>query len=281
MKRIIFTLAVLMLASPALAAVDITCVNDVTDCNKVTVYYDATGEDPCLVRAFAIDIVADNDVNITDVCDLSNAAYWVHPGSIVIVDGAVTNEGSVVCEPDVGPAGQTGTPDTNWITIEMASLYAATDPCHPTAPPNQGALVSFYVNGSCRITISENTVRGGVVMEDPDASPTVNLTGCAVPSSCFGWVYPDCWGYTGTTYQTQCHGDGDGSNFVDTDDWPDFRDGFGKYHPHADYQAHVCADYNRDGGIDTSDWPEFRDNFGKTPASDCPHGDHNYIYGGP
>jgi hypothetical protein len=269
MKRIIFTFAVLMLASPALAAVDIWCANSPGDePNVLTVYYDATGEDPDLVRAFALDIVADNDVNITDVCDLSTY-YWVHPGSIVIVDGVVTNEGSIVCEPDVGPAGQTGTPDTNWITVEMASLYAATDPCHPTAPPNQGELLKFTVNGNCCITLSENTVRGGVVMEDPDADPTANFTGVCVETC---W-YPECW-----DCPRQCHGDADCSGFVDTSDWPTFRDGFGHYYPDQWYIANACSDYNRDGGIDTTDWPQFRDYFGKSPPADCIPGDINHIF---
>ena len=39
----------------------------------------------------------------------------------------------------------------------------------------------------------------------------------------------------------------------------------------------LCVD--RDGDIDTVDWPEFRDNFGKAPAADCLPGDLHQIYG--
>ncbi|MHC4456648.1 MAG: hypothetical protein ACYS0I_06065 [Planctomycetota bacterium] len=269
MKRIIFTLAVLILASPALAAVDIWCANSPSDDpNVLTVYYDATGEDPCLVRAFAIDIVADNDVNILDVCDLSTD-YWVHPGSIVIVDGEVTNEGSLVCEPDVGPPGQTGTPDTNWITIEMASLYAATDPCHPTAPPNQGELLKFTVNGNCCITLSENTVRGGVVMEDPDASPTVNLTGVCVVVDCW---YPECWDWPGQCLCDIVGPDGD----VDTDDFLAIKRCFGSVKGSPDYNP--CADCDRDGDCDTDDFLVFKPNFGATGQTGCTPGDLNGVY---
>lgn len=54
----------------------------------------------------------------------------------------------------------------------------------------------------------------------------------------YWWPYPDCWDYA-----TQCHGD-----------------------------------YDADNDVDTVDWPHFRDNFGRTPASDCLPGDINYIF---
>ena len=76
---------------------------------------------------------------------------------------------------------------------------------------------------------------------------------------------PACW-----EYDTQCHGDADGDDDVDTVDWPVFRDAFGYAYPAVAY--HPCADLDRDGDVDTADWPEFRDNFGYTAAPDCTPG---------
>jgi len=73
-------------------------------------------------------------------------------------------------------------------------------------------------------------------------------------------VIPPCW-----YYPTQCHGDANGDGFVDTDDWPYFRDFFQQAWP--DYDPH--ADFNRNGTIDTDDWPAFRDNFQTAPQPDC------------
>ncbi len=75
---------------------------------------------------------------------------------------------------------------------------------------------------------------------------------------------PACWNFA-----TQCHGDVDGNGFVDTSDWPTYRDGFGKCSPDAGYQANICADFNRDGCINTNDWPMFRDNFNSNVPADC------------
>jgi hypothetical protein len=83
--------------------------------------------------------------------------------------------------------------------------------------------------------------------------------------------YPTCW-----DAGTQCHGDCDGDNDVDTIDWPYFRDGFAK--TGATYLANSCADFDHDGDIDTIDWPEFRDHFAKAVPTGCAGGDPLGIY---
>ena len=90
----------------------------------------------------------------------------------------------------------------------------------------------------------------------------------------YWWLYPDCWDYA-----TQCHGDCDGDDYVDTVDWPTFRDGFSSSYPEPRYVLFSCADHDRDGDIDTIDWPHFRDNFGEIPEADCMPGDMNYVFG--
>ena len=161
MRKIIIALAIVMLAAPAMAGnqVDITC----TDVNGiVTVSYDTTGGDPNLVRAFGLDITVDAG-KISGLWDV-NPKYNIHPGSIDINDatGAIDNAGSAVCDPCQYPGVTQPGLGTQGITVEMASLYVGA----PNAPADQGVLFKLGLCWTCNITISENTARGGVVMED-------------------------------------------------------------------------------------------------------------------
>ena len=79
MKKILLTLAVLMLASPAWAVVDITAV---VDGNKVAISYDARTEAE-LPRAFSLNIQLDDGASIVDVIDV-NPDFPIHPGTISI-----------------------------------------------------------------------------------------------------------------------------------------------------------------------------------------------------
>jgi len=75
---------------------------------------------------------------------------------------------------------------------------------------------------------------------------------------------PTCWGCA-----TQCHGDADCDGFVDTADWPPYRDGYGHSYPEQEYLDNVCGDFTRDGTIDNTDWAEYRDNYGTSPPANC------------
>ena len=174
MRKIVLLVAVLMLATPAMAAVTISCTSDA---NEVTVTFDndeATGK----VRAFALNITVDNDANIYDACSF-HPEYYIYPGSIDVNEnnGKVEGWGSPICDPCVYPGtGTLGGTGTGGMTVEMGSLYAGDDPCHPTAPSQTNQiLVKFYVDKNCWVSIAENAARGGVVMEDPDADPNANL----------------------------------------------------------------------------------------------------------
>lgn len=79
MRKIIFVLATLMFAAPALAGVTI-CTQ--TSGNEVTLTYDASAEAE-LVRAFALDITVQG-ATITAVKN-PNPSYDIYPGSIVIM----------------------------------------------------------------------------------------------------------------------------------------------------------------------------------------------------
>jgi hypothetical protein len=279
MKKIILTLAVLILAAPALGSIDITCDCN-TDTNEVTVTVaDSESGRP---RAFALDFTASNDANIVpgSISGL-NAGYGIYPGQIDInaITGEVDDYGSAVC--DSGYPGTLGGLGTPGMTIEMGSLYDG----EVNAPDANGVLLKFVVDVNTAIgadvNIVANAIRGGaVVMEDPDASPTVNLTGCSFITECYtgpnygDWVdveKPDCWcvSYTGPhgvqDYRRQCHGDacgdkqGRGNNWVATNDLNVLLDAWNK--DYATIQgvtrsvlvggyAHdillVCADFNHD-----------------------------------
>jgi len=167
MKKIIFVLATLMFAAPAVAGVTI-CTQK--SGNEVTLTYDASGEAE-LVRAFALDITVDG-ATITSVKN-PNPSYNIYPGSIEINPdtGQITNEGTPVA--DAGQYdGTLGGLGTNGVTIEMGSLYADGE----TPPAKTGNIITLVLSGPGTVNITENVIRGGVVMEDPDVPS--NFTVC-------------------------------------------------------------------------------------------------------
>lgn len=176
MKKIIFVLAVLVLAVPVFARVDITCAQ-VPDEPNVIVSFNNTEGQP--VRAFALNITVSGGATIVAVESL-NSDYYVYPGSIEIDDGEVQENGwgSPVCNPGDYDDTLPGL-DSNGVTIEMASLYAATDPEHSSAPADSGPLVKLTLDGGSAvcITIEGNVLRGKVVLEDA-TSVEPNAPGC-------------------------------------------------------------------------------------------------------
>jgi len=269
MKKIIFTLVVLMLAAPAWADVDIWCTSDG---NEVTIHFDATTE-VNYVRAFALDIKLDKDVNIIDVNDEVNSDYWVFPGSYP--GGTAVGDWEIYD----GTLGE----EPNQMTIEMGSLYAEDDPDDHNEPPvRSGQLLKFKVDcaayaGTVNVSIAENVIRAGpVVMENPDedVSGRVNITAdCSVEceSAC---EYPACWDWLG-----QCHGDTVGDDLVIAlGDFQDFKAAFGAVKD-VDLNYDPCADYNRTGDITLGDFQTFKDAFAAgSVAGDCPQGDINGVY---
>ena len=176
MKRMIVLFAVLLMAAPAMAAVLIDAVDEGGGVVAISFTNDeATGK----VRAIALDITTDSGAIIVDVNDI-NTEYNIHPGSIEIDygdpwvsgDGEIVDYGSAVCDSfypgTKGGIGSTG--DEAGVTIEMASLYVG-----EVNEPNQSGLICrVYVNADCTLTVSENVIRGGIVMEDPMAASDPN-----------------------------------------------------------------------------------------------------------
>jgi hypothetical protein len=248
MKKVMFVLVALLMASPALADVQITCEAD-GDGNNV-ISFDASTE-PNLVRAFALDITVD-DGNITKV-ECLDPNYYVYPGSIEISGGDVDSWGSCLC---------TAVP-ANSVTIEMASLYQkGVEP----APGKSGDLVRVSYDAGATMVITLNDLRGGVVMENPYEQPTVDIGDCAC-------VVPACW-----SYLTQCHGDSDNTGDVKGSDFLALKDSWYKvYGEHAEYDP--CADFDRNGEVKGSDFLTLKNNWYQTVTPNCPTGDLNNIYG--
>lgn len=210
MRKLCFLLTALLLAAPALAAVNISC-QQVGTTTEVEISYDSTGSLP---RAFALDVTVDTGT-ITAISDVSSD-FWVYPGTIQISDGAIADEGEPVAPSD-DPCALGGL-GTSGITLEMGSLYSADDPEHTTAPASSGKLLSITVSAvPCTLTISGNGARGNVVLEDTAAADTNLPVVCELEDEpeCYEgrpdyaeWAAagkPTCW-----CYPRQCHGDADG-----------------------------------------------------------------------
>jgi len=283
MKKLCMLLAVVVAASPALAAVRIVAE---PNGKTVAIKYATDGEK---VRAFALDITVSKGKILT-ISDFirgeSTAAkpgYGIFPANFAryITVNADTgevakwdvNDYTPVADPcDSGALGGLG---TGGITIEMGALYFPTEDNSPNAPPNSGTLFNLTVSEEATVTVALNEIRGGVVLTDPEKPATVVLSQAtavvaggdvaAVSASDYAeWVAvgkPACW-----AYPRQCHGDADGlavagktgTYYVGTDDlnilinaWqvkePPFGPGV------ASIENGICADFGHDkeGGNET------------------------------
>jgi len=165
MKRMILVLAVLALVVPAIATVEIQLIPTLTGFD---VAYDASTESG-LVRAFALTVEIDGGATIDSVTPAKVGesteavpGYGIFPGSITIVGDEVTDDGTPVAS---------SLPATS-VILEMGSLYVG----EPNAPDTAGILCSVVVTGSGTVTVAEEALRGGVVMENPSAAPDVDVT---------------------------------------------------------------------------------------------------------
>jgi len=264
MKRSLVFIMALLLATPALGAVIITCSDEGNGVLKIG--YDASGESE-LVRAFALDITLDAGATFAAIDGNSYSegqgeVYGIFPGSIDLTDLNSPVWGTPIA-PSTDP-GASGTGlGTNRVIIEMGSLYEP----NLTGPPTSDAqLCQFQLNltADCNVTIVAEVTRGGVVLED-GSTASISSSGCLVAA---GGDWPPCW-----DNETICHGDGSGNGTVGTEDFGPFRDGFLASHPDQRYIDNACGDFSRNGTIGTEDFGPFRDNFLKPVPADCPKGD--------
>ena len=219
MKKIILIMALLLIAAPAMATVTITCAPaawNTPDYGRgvVTVSYVATAND---VRGFAFDVNAfDSAVGsrkfATDVAVIPSVTrldpnYFIHPRTTRLKDPGATirTAGVIACtKPTYNESGVLKFPDTLWgintdgVTTEQASLYeggngTALSPGGAGAG-SSGDLFKLTVDANCTIEIRENSIRGGVVMEDPDESPALVNAGGILTTTPVALI---CWGDIG------------------------------------------------------------------------------------
>jgi hypothetical protein len=261
MKKFALALMVLAITVPASATVVLTsAVGAGADANLVTISYNCNAGEK--VRAFALDVNAGGKLLVGSAQAVSTE-YYVYPGSIQF---AVTGGGETYIS-------DLGTPMANQTVaggvVEMASLYAASDPNHTSAPPSSGGLVKFRINcppGPVTVKITLNTQRGGVVLEDPNVIPTVTLPADLVvcPSGT-----PPCWSCPG-----QPLGDTNGSGTINATDYFNFKKSYGTgsaTHPHGTGagQYNCCCDFNKDLKVNATDYFTFKKNYGKTGLGTC------------
>jgi hypothetical protein len=283
MRKILLTLVVLLLATPAWA--DVVISAEQTDDCIVTVSFDASTETN-LVRAISLDIKLDNDANIVSATGV-NADYYVYPGTIQIdAAGNVTNPGTAVAEYGDLPSDTLPGLDSNGITIEMASLYAPVGPTSPNAPDTSGALLQFEVDADCTVTITANVSRAGakgVVMEDPDEDPTVVLpdplavtcgvvcmnVGDTIGDITITQAIVDLWVSIGSPIEWCCEsnskGDANLDEFTNPSDVVPIINALGE----ATNATNYLADLNRDGFINPSDVVLIINNLG-AEVGPCP-----------
>lgn len=197
MKKMLFMLMVLLIASPAFAGVTITCNQPTPGNGRVDINYSV--DDANLVRAFALNVQV--SAGTISAVNNVNAKYRIYPGSIVISGGVVTNWGTPVAS-GTGALGGIG---TSGVTLEMGSLYKMSDVNDANKPATSGLLCSITATAACTVTISGNPTRGNVVFESgatTDVSSNCAVTfppppTCWDASQCAGQPYGDanCDGY--------------------------------------------------------------------------------------
>jgi beta-lactam-binding protein with PASTA domain len=183
MQRILLIVAMLLLATPALAGVTITATQQGTDGN-VVVSYTATAN----VRAFAFDIDVNGGVTIDSIHDYNvgdTNGYGIFPGRFRDYYNSTSPNWVDPCYTPVAPSGDPGAQGglrTAGITVELGSLGA------DLSSIRSGTLFSLDFNShgvatDANLTLTVNTTRGGIVDDNGYAFvKDVNLTlnGCAL-----------------------------------------------------------------------------------------------------
>ncbi len=194
MKKALLIVALLLVVSPVMATVTITAVNEGTylttglsgDANRsatIRVGYTTTDVN---VRAFALDINIDSGCNFWNIRDFnvgennaSHVGYGIFPGRFRDFVNAATPD---VCYANttnynpLTPYADPGTTNTGigygTVIVEMGYLGAGDS----NMPAKSGTLFRIDVNGyaatDANLTVTADTLRGGVVSKDTNATTT-------------------------------------------------------------------------------------------------------------
>ena len=230
MRKVLFVLAALLIAAPAAMAVpnvDITCTQQ--EGGWITIGYTVTrGPAEPRLRALALDVTVDAGA-IVDIRGFktgeSDAAtskgYGIFPGSIGLADPQNPVWGDPIAPADDPGAEGTGLGEQT-VILEMGSLYDKSVPGNEPVEPS-GVLCQLRMSNSCTVTVKEEKAnRGGIVLEDPDVVPTINVGGAGAVLCSPVWNYtgPDTteWNNVGNpsfwAAVKQCHGDADAGEEV-------------------------------------------------------------------
>lgn len=187
MKKLALLLAVVLIAVPAMADVAIEVVDAGDDWVDIMYTSDDANNIP---RAFGLDITVDGAT--IEGYSLDGAEpFVIYPGSIVIVEGQVDQDGTPIAAASA-PGAQPGL-GTEGVTIEMGSLYNLEVEEGGEKPADEGLLISLQLSGSGIVNVTANTTRAatGVVLEDV-TNAVVDLS--LATEVAIGDVEPDCVG---------------------------------------------------------------------------------------
>jgi len=185
-QRILLIVAMLLIAAPAFAAVTVTVTQGTgTDVNKLTVSYTTGGEK---VRAFALDLTlgsAGNSMTFAGVNDINDfnrgesnkpgGGYGIFPGRFRNnIDPGNPNWFAQYYTP-VAPENDVDSNGTGFgnrkIIAELGTLYKDTN-----NPGTSGILFTIRVDANSKtsdtLAVAQNSIRGGVVLEDGSAAST-------------------------------------------------------------------------------------------------------------
>lgn len=217
MKKMAIVLGILIVASPALAGVDITATHEGGGVVRIDYASDAN------VSAFALEVTVDNGVisNVTDYhvgdCNATKKGYGIFPANFhryINPNSPNWNDPcyTPVADPcDPGAAGSGF--NKNKVILEMGALYE-----DGNQPGLSGTLCRVTCSADCNLSVVANALRGKVVLTDfNDVDPNVaSATNIPVVTECFPSCHPDYaeWVAVGKPdswcYPRQCHGDADG-----------------------------------------------------------------------
>jgi len=180
MRRILLIVAMLLLATPALATITVSAVH--TGGGVVEVNYTCSGGEA--VRAFALNLDINNAFTIDAIRDFNrgdNNGFGIFPGKFRDYINAASPTWTDPCYNPVAPAGDrdahTGI-GTGGITVEMGSLYVG------SAPASSGRLFTLDVNGHSGVfgdlVITANATRGGPAVLENGTVASAALNGARV-----------------------------------------------------------------------------------------------------
>jgi hypothetical protein len=217
MKKMAIVLGILIVASPALAGVDITGTHEGGGVVRIDYATDAN------VSAFALEVTVDNgtisavtDYHVGD-CNATNKGYGIFPANFHRYIDANNPNWNDPCYTPVAHASDQGAAGTgigfNKVILEMGALYV-----DGNQPALSGTLCKVTCSADCNLSVAANALRGKVVLTDfNEVDPNVASFPVSVVIDCFPscrsgeyaeWVSvgkPDSW-----CNSRQCYGDADG-----------------------------------------------------------------------